>query len=151
MGTHYQGTAEQIRALNVYIKLTRAADAVHMRVNQRLSDYHLTISQFGVLEAVYHLGSLCQTDLARKVLKSSGNMTVVIDNLEKRALVERRRNPDDRRKTDVHLTPAGRDLVAGMLPEHVAIVEREMGILTPDEQAELERLCRKVGLGEEGR
>lgn len=148
MGTHYNGTPEEIRALNVYIKLTRAADAVHARVNQHLTDHNLTVSQFGVLEAVYHLGPLCQKDIAAKVLKSTGNITFVIDNLEKRALVERRRNPDDRRMVDVYLTDAGRALIEEILPGHVALIAEDISILTPEEQAELQRLCRKLGLRE---
>lgn len=146
MATHYQGSAEEKRALDVYIKLTRAADAVHARVNQHLSAVNLSASQFGVLEAIYHLGPLCQKDIAQKVLKSSGNITFVIDNLEKRQLVERRRSQKDRRVIDVYLTAAGEALIAAVFPKHVETVVEEMQVLTAEEQAVLERLCRRVGL-----
>ena len=71
-----------IRSYYGYVTFSRA-------VACKVAEYDLTAPQFGVLEALYHLGPLCQKDLAAKILKSSGNMTMVIDNLEKRDLVRR--------------------------------------------------------------
>lgn len=148
MGTHYQGSEEEVRALDLYIKLTRAAEAVNTRVNQHLADANLTVSQFGVLEALYHLGPMCQKDLAQKILKSTGNLTFVINNLEKQGLVERHRSTEDRRYVDIYLTDAGRQAIQEIFPHHVETVRREMAILTQEEQDELSRLARKVGLHE---
>ncbi len=147
MGTHYTGTDEEVLALNAYIKLSRAADAVTVRINAHLADYNLTISQFGVLEAIYHLEPLYQNQLAKKILKSSGNMTLVIDNLVKRGLVKRVRDQQDRRYVAIHLTENGRSLIQSIFPKHVQIVVHEMSILSNNEQTELANLCRKVGLG----
>ena len=108
---------------------------------------NLSTSQFGVLEALYHLGPLQPSQLAQKILKSSGNLTLVLTNLEKRGLVRRQRQEDDRRCILVHLTATGRQLIADIFPGHVEIVTREINVLTADEQRELARLCRKLGLG----
>ncbi|MCA9971340.1 MAG: MarR family transcriptional regulator [Anaerolineales bacterium] len=148
MGTHYQGTPAETAALNTYIKLSRAAEAVTAAINGHLSSYHLTVSQFGVLEALYHLGPLPVGQLGEKILKSSGNMTLVVDNLVKRGLVTRARRTDDRRCIDVHLTPAGTQLIAEIMPTHVTHVVRSLAALTPDEQAGLAALCRKLGLAQ---
>src|SRR5512137_201268 len=99
-------------ALNTYTKLMRAAESVTSRVNRSMAAFDLTISQFGVLEALYHKGPLCQRDLGAKILKSTGNITLVIDNLEKRRLVRRERDSADRRYLTVHLTATGTGLVA---------------------------------------
>jgi MarR family 2-MHQ and catechol resistance regulon transcriptional repressor len=147
MGTHYQGTKKEISALDVYIKLSRAAEAVSLRINQHLKREKLTISQFGVLEALYHLGSMHQNQLAEKILKSNGNMTLVIDNLVKRRLVERERDPADRRCVTIHLTKTGHKLIHDIFPRHVQTVVKEIGLLTLEEQAQLAALCRKLGLG----
>ena len=146
MGTHYQGTKEERRALDLYIKLSRAAESVNQRVNRHLQDAHLTVSQFGVLEAIYHLGPLTPGQLCDKILRSTGNLTLVIDNLEKRRLVARRQNPEDRRSTIVELTPTGCELIVGILPLHVQTVVQEMAVLSPAEQEQLAALCRKLGL-----
>ncbi len=147
MGTHYQGTIKEISALEVYIKLSRAAEAVSLRINRHLKREKLTISQFGVLEALYHLGSMHQNQLAEKILKSNGNMTLVIDNLVKRRLVERERDPADRRCVIIHLTETGHNLIHDIFPRHVKTVVEEIGLLSLEEQAQLAALCRKLGLG----
>ena len=146
MGTRHEGTASERRALDAYIKLSRAANAVEGRINRPLADVGLSISQFGVLEALYHLGPLHQGDLADKILKTSGNLTVVLHNLEDRDLVTRTRDPADRRYVRIALTDHGKRLIGDIFPTHVARVEAAFGALDPDEQDTLARLCRKLGL-----
>ena len=145
MGTRYIGTQDEVLALDTYIKLVRAAESVSNRIHRQLADSDLTVSQFGVLEALLHLGSLYQRDLAEKLLKSGGNMTLVIDNLEKRKLVKREREAQHRRCIKVCLTPKGHQLISKIFPSHVAAVVDEMSILTSNEQEELGRLCRRLG------
>jgi MarR family transcriptional regulator, 2-MHQ and catechol-resistance regulon repressor len=146
MPTHYEGTPREKRALNAYIKLYRASESVTARINAHLAEHSLTVSQFGVLEALYHLGPLHQARLAEKILKTTGNLTHVIDHLEARGLVERQRQKD-RRYIVVHLTTAGEALIADIFPQHVERVVAAFDCLTDVEQAELERLCKKLGLG----
>ncbi len=150
MGTRYEGTETEVRALNAYLKLLRAAGSTSGRLNGMLAESGITESQFAVLEALYHLGALHQCQLAEKLQRTGGNITLVVDNLEKRGLVERRREARDRRFITVHLTPAGRRLVKGVLPRHVANIVAELSVLTPAEQDELGRLCRKLGLQGQG-
>lgn len=148
MPTKYQGTQGETRALNAYIKLQRAAETTLNHTTAHLSDFDLSTSQFAVLEALYHLGTLSQRALAQKLLKSTGNISIVLKNLEKRGLIERHRDPDDNRYNRVCITVAGRELIAGMFVAHVAGIVAEMSILTAAEQEELARLCRKLGLRE---
>lgn len=145
MPTHYRGKPEQVAALDAYIKLMRAADSVTARLQPVMGSVGLTFGQFGTLEALLHLGPLCQRDLGRKLLRSSGNTTVVVNNLVQRGLVRRARRRDDRRFITVTLTDKGRQLIETLFPRHVALVVREMGLLSRREQGELGRLCRLVG------
>jgi MarR family 2-MHQ and catechol resistance regulon transcriptional repressor len=151
LSTHYNGTTEERSALDAFIKLMRAAASVEARVNRHLQSVPLTTGQFGVLEALYHLGPMHQTRLCEKVLTSGGNMTLVLDNLGKRGLVERQPDTEDRRRTTVYLTDEGRSLIESILPGHVRGVVAEFGVLSSEEQATLGDLCRKVGLGIGGR
>ena len=145
MGTKYQGTEVEIRALDTYIKLTRAAESMMDRTNRHLSDYHLTVSQFGALEALYHLGTLAQIELSRKLLLSTANITTVLQNLEKIGLVCRERDAKDQRIVRVSITEAGKELIEKILPSHVATITNDLSILTPEEQETLAALCRKLG------
>lgn len=146
MATKYAGTIEERRALDAYIKLQRAAETTIARATAHLSDYDLTTSQFAILEALYHLGTLSQRELADKLLKSTGNMSIVLKNVEKRGLISRERDPEDNRYMLVCITSSGRELIQSMLDKHVAGIVAEMSILSADEQEELGRLCRKLGL-----
>jgi MarR family 2-MHQ and catechol resistance regulon transcriptional repressor len=106
----------------------------------------LTVSQLGVLDALFYLGPMCQKDLAGKILKSSGNLTLVIDNLEKRGLVQRARQAADRRFVMVSLTQDGRALIERIMPQHVEDIRAALAALSPDEQETLGKLCKKLGL-----
>jgi MarR family 2-MHQ and catechol resistance regulon transcriptional repressor len=145
MGTKYQGTPEEINALDSYIKLTRASESVFSRTTAHLSDYGITDSQFAVLEALYHLGTLSQVELAQKLLKSTGNMTMVLKNLEKQNLICRERSQQDQRYIHVSLTDVGRELIARIMPVHVQGIVEAMSVLTAEEQTMLGELSRKLG------
>lgn len=141
-------TESEKKALDAYTKLMRAAESVTARTSRAMAAAELTISQFGVLEALYHKGPLCQRDIATKILKSSGNITMVIDNLEKRGLVRRERDLQDRRYFTIHLTDAGNSLISEVFPNVLAAIKEEMSVLQQEEQEELGRLCRILGLKE---
>lgn len=145
MGTRHQGAIEEINALNAFIKLQRSAESVSTRIHAVLPD-GLTITQFGVLEALHHLGPLCQSELAEKLLKSGGNLTLVVDNLEKAGFVLRERDASDRRFVVVRLTEKGSVFIDALFPKVVANVTREMRALSSTELADLGRLCKKIGL-----
>jgi len=144
------GNRAEKLALATYTKLMRAADSVTARTSRHMAAADLTISQFGVLEALYHKGPLCQRDIATKILKSTGNITMVIDNLEKRGLVSRHRDTQDRRFLTIQLTPAGSELIAATFAQVASAISHEIGILNDDEQVALGRLCRIIGLRERG-
>jgi MarR family 2-MHQ and catechol resistance regulon transcriptional repressor len=148
MSTHYQGKDEDVNTLNAYIKLMRATESLTNRLNRHLADANLTVSQFGVLEALYHLGPLNQKSLGEKLLKSGGNITLVIDNLEKCSLVERQRDPDDRRAMLVHLTTEGQSFIQSFFPRHLEYIKDEFSVLTEKEKRDLARICKKIGLKE---
>ena len=148
MGTHYDGRPAEVRALDAYIKLTRAVSSVEARLAPALATAALTPTQLGVLEALLHLGPLGQRVLGDKLLTSGGNITTVVDNLEARGLVRRERRGDDRRQVTVHLTPEGRRLITKVFPNHVRAIVDAFSALAPNEQETLGRLAKKLGLSQ---
>lgn len=149
MAERINNNKKEVRALKTYVKLMRAAESITARVHRNLSSAGLTVSQFGVIEALYHLGPLSQNEIGQRILRSSGNMTMVIDNLEKRQLVKRKRNHADRRSFIIHLTDAGQKLISNIFPSHAKLIANEMNILTTKEQQTLGNLCKKLGLKNE--
>lgn len=147
MVTHFSGTESQRRALDAFVKLRRAANALAAREAVLFREAGLTDSRFAVLEALYHLGPQRQNELASKLLKSNANLTTVVDNLERDGLVARRRSAADGRVVEVHLTASGRRRISDLFPRVAEHIERELSVLEPVEQEQLARLCRRVGLG----
>ena len=147
MGKKFRGTAAEQRALSAYVKLERAANAAMAYARFGLEEAGLSLGQFAVLEALYHVGPLYLGDLARRILTSSGNLTLVVDNLEKRGLVKRRQPLKDKRFILATITPAGKKLIARIFPAHAQRITSVMGRLTKSEQDNLGALCKKLGTG----
>jgi MarR family 2-MHQ and catechol resistance regulon transcriptional repressor len=151
MPTHHRGSAEEVQALDAFVKLARSANALMGQLLPQLQkEFGLTESQLAVLEALFHLGPLAQGRLCQKILRSGSNVTTVVDNLERDGLVKRERDADDRRVQVVHLTERGRTVIGKAFPVHAGRITELMGALSRDEQKELGRLCRKLGTAASG-
>lgn len=145
MSRHFHGSPGQERALDAYVKLLRASETLHSEATRSLAEQGLSSSQFGVLEALYHVGPMCLSELAQKILKTSGNLTMVVGNLEKRGLVIRQQQSEDRRFVTAAITDKGRKLMARIFPAHLERIVELMERLSPAQQEELGRLCRRLG------
>jgi len=146
MGTHFKGSDKEENSLNAYIKLVRATESINSRQSKSLAKENLTMSQFGALEVLYHLGELNQREIGKKLLKSGGNITLVIDNLVKRKLVKKKTDKSDRRAVIVSLTKKGQEFIEGYFPKHLALIMEQFSVLTDEERTELARICKKLGL-----
>ena len=82
--------------LKVVIGISRANQAIQKHSAVTFKEGGLTTAQFAVLEALYHKGTLTIQEIINSILSTGGNMTVVINNLEKEKLVERLVNPEDK-------------------------------------------------------
>jgi MarR family transcriptional regulator, 2-MHQ and catechol-resistance regulon repressor len=149
MPSRHKGATREKRALAAYINLLRATNTVSSQSMKHLDAHGLTPSQFAVLEALYHVGPMCLSDLARKILRTSGNLTMVVDNLEKSGMVKRVQSATDRRYFSVEITDKGRELIARIFPEHAEQIATLMARLSADEQETLRELCRKLGTEQE--
>lgn len=123
------------RTLNgkTIISLSRALQSIHKKSEVLFRQKNLTMAQFAVLEALLHKGDLTVQNLIDAVLSSSGNMTVVVRNLERQSLVERKNNPEDKRSFLICLTESGRELIGKVFIQHMELVEK---VLTPLEDKE---------------
>lgn len=138
---------DEERALRLWIVLARAYSTVARAVSSKVAEYGLTTPQFGILEALHHLGPLPLGELADKLLVTGGNVTYVMDRLEAQGLVERCRSEEDRRVVTAHLTDEGRALVAEVFPGHAAFIAELMGALDGPSQDEARDLLKRLGKG----
>jgi MarR family 2-MHQ and catechol resistance regulon transcriptional repressor len=131
--------------VHVWLVLWKAAQAVEAYAKKSIVDLEMCGSDFAVLEALLHRGALPVNEIGRKVLLTSGSITVAVDRLEEKGLVERRASPKDRRAKIVHLTGEGRRLITRAYNEHAADMEQLAADLSTAERATLIRLLKKIG------
>ena len=148
MGTHYKGSKKEVNTLNAYIKLMRASETVTSCLSRSLAKENLTISQFGTLKALFHLGPQNQKEIGKKLLKTGGNITLVVDNLEKRGFIKRDPDPKDGRAVIVRLTVEGNKFIKKYFPEHLQEIVHKFDVLDEIEKKELARICKKLGTKE---
>lgn len=133
-------------ALSLWVKLARCFNTVSKASFDDIKSYNLTGPQFAALETLGHLGPMTIGKLSKKQLVTGGNMTLVIDNLEKENLVERVFDKSDRRSITVKLTQKGEKLFNTIFIKHAKKMEEVMNVLTEAEQIELGNLLRKLGM-----
>ena len=138
---------DEERALRLWVSLARCYATMARDTSAKVTEYGLTMPQFGVLEALYHLGPLPLGELADKLLVTGGNITYVMDRLAEQGLVERIRSKQDRRVVLACLTEEGKELVAEVFPDHAAFIRDQMTSLTTEEQDTLRGLLKKLGKG----
>jgi MarR family transcriptional regulator, 2-MHQ and catechol-resistance regulon repressor len=132
--------------VHVFLVLWKAASAVQGYAEKSISELELCGSDFAVLEALLHKGPLPVNEIGKKVLLTSGSITVAVDRLQKKALVERRAHGTDRRARIVHLTKEGRKLITRAYGGHAADMERlASASLTRAERKTLIGLLKKIG------
>ncbi len=135
---------ESDRNLRLWIRLSRGYLNINRELSAVVADYDLSLSQFAVLEALYHKGALCVGEIVEKILTTGGNITVVIKNLEKKGLVVSDRSAADKRVKLIQLTPEGRKLVAKAFEAHLICLNGLLEQVTPQEKDQLITLIRKT-------
>jgi MarR family 2-MHQ and catechol resistance regulon transcriptional repressor len=132
--------------VHVFLVLWKAARAVEGFATNSVSRSELCSSDFAVLEALLHKGPLPVNEIGKKVLLTSGSITVAVDRLEDKGLVERRAHGTDRRARIVHLTKSGRKLIRRSYADHAADMERlASASLSKKEREMLIRLLKQIG------
>lgn len=132
-------------ALSTWVKLARAYSSFDKKSSESIKAFGLTQPQFAVIEVIGHLGPLKVGEICKKMLVTGGNMTLVLDNIEKLGYIERVPSKDDRRAIHIQLTPAGRKLFDDIFLKHAENITRSMSNLSAAEQETLSSLLKKLG------
>lgn len=134
-------------ALSTWVKLARAFASFNKKSSENIRHFGLTQPQFAVIEVLGHLGPLKVGEICNKMLVSGGNMTIVLDNIEKLGLLERVHSKEDRRAIVVQLTEKGTELFNKIFRAHAEYITNIMSILSAEEQKSLGDLLKKLGKG----
>lgn len=138
--------ADRAASLKLWVVLSRAHEAVADRARADIERAGLSLTEFGVLEALFHKGDLTAGEVSRRVLLKSGSLTYVIDKLVERGLIRRRSCDTDRRRTYLALTARGRSTMRKCWPGHAAAIQEATNGLTYSEKRVAARLLKRLGL-----
>lgn len=133
-------------SLKLWVVLARAAQSVRKRIEEDMKRHGLNLTEFGVLELLFHKGDQPIQKIGGKILIASSSTTYVIDQLEKKKLLKRRPCPEDRRVTYAALTQEGQELMTQIFPGHKDVVNQILGGLTADEKIRMISQLKKLGL-----
>ncbi len=133
--------------LKLWVALARAFDAVNRHSRTSIARFGLGVTEFGVLEVLYHKGELPVRQVQQRILVESSSTTYVVDKLCDRGLVRRRHSPADRRVILLSLTAPGRRIIERIFPPHAETMRRAVDALSPRDQTKAIELLRALGLG----
>lgn len=131
--------------LKLFVVLARAHASVTRHAEADVARHGLTLTEFGILEALYHKGPLLLGEVQRRILVSSGGITFLVDRLQAKGLVERRTCTEDRRARYAVLTKQGESLIRRIFPQHARCIARAVSGLTKGERQTAIKLLRTLG------
>jgi MarR family 2-MHQ and catechol resistance regulon transcriptional repressor len=132
--------------VHLWLVLMKAHEAMRKHAERHIHSLGIGFSDFAVLEVLLHKGPLPVNEIGRLVRLTSGSITTAVDRLERKGMVERKNDPEDRRARVVHLTEAGRKLIERAFADHEAAMEHAAAGLTRQERAEVVALLKKLGI-----
>jgi MarR family 2-MHQ and catechol resistance regulon transcriptional repressor len=135
--------------VHLWLVLMKAYRALSRHAMRSIEPSGLGFSDFAVLEVLLNKGPQKVNDIGRRVDLTSGSITTAVDRLEKRGLVVRGADDEDRRSRIVRLTPAGRARIAEVFAAHAAALEAASKGLTRSERMSLIALLKKLGIAAE--
>lgn len=132
------------KALGAFIGIMRGSNKLEKIVKKDVSCYNLNITEFSVMELLFHQGRQTTQTIKEKILIASSSTTYVIDQLEKKEYVERLINVEDKRITYVSLSEKGSQLMEDIFPLHAKTISDSFAALEDDELTQLIKLLGKV-------
>jgi len=136
---------DRAAALKLWVVLSRAHDAIARRAAEDVERQGLSMTDFAVLEVLYHRGPLPLGEIGDRVLLRSGSLTYAVDRLEEKRMLRRRPSAEDLRVTFAELTPAGRAVMDRVFPVHAETIRQTLSALSRTEKREVTDLLKRLG------
>ena len=139
--------SESFRPTILWIRLNMTFQLIYHEIQKTLKKENLTLPQLDILVCLGRVKGLTLGEIGERLMGTGGNITGVMDRLEKSGFVYRDRDTEDRRIIRAKLTPKGIILHKDILPIFQKKWKEIVGILEPEEQRHLNRLLKKFSHG----
>ena len=134
-----------MKDLKTIVPLFRATDSFSKAIQKDVKQYGLNVTEFGVLEALYHKGEMTIKDLLEKVLITNSSMSYVINQLIKKSYVHKSKSKVDGRSYQLSLTDQGQALMKNAFRKHKKNMRSIIDTITPEEEQKLRELLKRIG------
>lgn len=134
-----------MKDLKTIVALFRATDSFSKAIQKDVKHYGLNVTEFGILEALYHKGKMSIKSLLEKVLITNSSMSYVIEQLIKKAYIKKTKSQTDGRSFLLDLTENGKALMEDAFDQHKDNMHSIIEVLTPEEEDVLRELLKKIG------
>ncbi|PHK49648.1 MarR family winged helix-turn-helix transcriptional regulator [Staphylococcus edaphicus] len=131
-------------SLNSFVGLNRTVDHLMKIVRKDVQRYGLNVTEFAVMELLYNKGDQPIQRIGNRVLIASSSITYVVDKLEEKGCVTRKRDKQDKRVTNASLTEKGQAMMDEIFPDHAATLTSTFSVLTDDEITILQQALKKL-------
>lgn len=131
------------KSMAVYISMSRVINTFRRENNKLILKHNLTLGQFAVMEALYSKGRLSTGEVMEKILSTSGNIPVIVKNLEKDGFITRNQDESDKRRFILDLTDKGKDLMDEIVPENLKFMDELISLWDDEDKEELIILMNK--------
>ncbi|WP_308419020.1 MarR family winged helix-turn-helix transcriptional regulator [Virgibacillus oceani] len=137
---------KQDTSLKLFVVLSKTYRVIMEKIEEDIQSRGLNLTDFAVLELLYHKGDQPMQKIGEKILLASGSITYIVNKLEKKEYLVRVPCPDDRRSTFASISDKGRELLNLIFPEHWQRIEELMSELSDEERKQAINLLKKLGL-----
>lgn len=131
------------KSMAVYISMSRVINTLRRENNKLILKHNLTLGQFAVMEALYSKGRLSTGEVMEKILTTSGNIPVIVKNLEKDGFITRKQDESDKRRFILDLTDKGKNLMDEIVPENLKFMDELISLWDDEDKKELIILMNK--------
>jgi len=132
------------KSMQTWIQILRAFQKIRAKELKYINASGLSMNQFEILEVLYHRGDLNIGAITKLIESTPGNVTVVVKNLVRDALIQTLPSPEDSRVRIVSITEKGKELIGGMFPQHASNLQSYFDVLSDEELIVLYDLLRKL-------
>ena len=127
-----------------WLHMYRITQKILRRLSAHFDQHGLTPAQFNVLVQLQQTPSISQQQLTDRLFVTKGNIVGILDRMEQCGLVKRQGHPQDGRTHMLYLTECGGELAARVVPEHEALVDACIGLISTDDQRILHETLRTL-------
>ena len=136
---------KQDSSLKLFVVLAKAYRAIIEQAEMDIKSKGLNLTNFAVLELLFHRGKQPMQKIGDKILMTSGSITYIVNKLEKKGYLVREASPNDRRVTYASISDQGRELLNSIFPAHWEKLKTIMNGLNDEEKDTAIELLKKLG------